>query len=144
MFLQTDPGTSIEMNHLPKKSNIKRRIFVSLLIVFIASVVGMGVTWVESLPKITLINGEISVANCELPLPTYAIGSCPKLHCKKLILESGRFPQYIKIGFNNPKPSTDQILTGAIRFNEHDNEPMTMKPFECELDGYKAKIIRYL
>ncbi len=132
------------MNQLPQKNKTKQRVFVSLLLLFIASVIGMGVKWVESLPKITLIEGEISVANCEMPLPTYAIGSCPKLHCKKLILESGRFPQYIKIGFNNPKPSTDQILTGAIRFHENDNEPMTTKPFECELNGYEAKEIRYL
>ncbi|MCP4430406.1 MAG: hypothetical protein GY806_05455, partial [Gammaproteobacteria bacterium] len=114
------------------------------LITFIAAVAGMGVLWVQSLPKITVIEGKISVVNCELPLPTYAIGSCPKLHCKKLILESGLFPQYISIGFSNPKPSTDQVLAGAVRFRENDSENWTTKPFECELDGREAKEIRFL
>ncbi|MCP4286653.1 MAG: hypothetical protein GY792_19775 [Gammaproteobacteria bacterium] len=144
MFLRIDPETEPEMIHPEKNGALKRRIFVSLLITFIAAVAGMGVLWVQSLPKITVIEGKISVVNCELPLPTYAIGSCPKLHCKKLILESGLFPQYISIGFSNPKPSTDQVLAGAVRFRENDSENWTTKPFECELDGREAKEIRFL
>ncbi|MCP4979034.1 MAG: hypothetical protein GY935_00900 [Gammaproteobacteria bacterium] len=144
MFLRIDPETEPEMTHPEKNGALKRRIFVSLLITFIAAVAGMGVLWVQSLPKITVIEGKISVVNCELPLPTYAIGSCPKLHCKKLILESGLFPQYISIGFSNPKPSTDQVLAGAVRFRENNSENYTTKPFECELDGNEAKDIRFL
>ncbi len=103
----------------------------------------MGVMWVKSLPKLTLVEGELTVLNCELPLPTYSIGVCPKLHCKKLILESGQFPHYIKIGFSNPKPSAEQVLTGAIRYREEGTEKITHKPFECELDGYLAKAVKF-
>ncbi len=132
------------MTHPANNGDLKRRIFVSLLIAFIISVAGMGVLWVQSLPKITVIDGKILVVNCELPLPTYAIGSCPKLHCKKLILESGQFPQYITIGFSNPKPSADQVLTGAVRFSKDGSEELITKPFECELDGREAREIRFL
>ncbi len=142
MFLQTDPEIDPKMTHLA--INLKRRIFIGLLIAFIASVAGMGVLWVQSLPKITVTEGNISVINCELPLATYAIGVCPKLYCKKLILESRQFPQYISIGFSNPKPSADQVLTGAVRFRENNSENFTTKPFECELDGSEAREIRFL
>ncbi len=144
MFLRIDPEIEPEMSLPAKNGALKRRIFVCLLIAFISSVAGMGVLWVKSLPKITVIEGKVSVVNCELPLPTYAIGSCPKLHCKKLILESGLFPQYINIGFSNPKPSADQIITGAVRFREEGGENWTTKPFECELDGSEAREIKFL
>ncbi len=122
----------------------KWRWFVSLLSVFIISIVGMGVLWVTSLPKLTLEQGKVTITNCELPLPTYAIGVCPKLYCKKEILESGLFPQDSQVGFSNPKPSADQVLTGAIRYYEQGNVDFTTKDFECELDGYEVKGLSYL
>ncbi len=122
----------------------KRKWFVGLLISFIISVAGMGVLWVESLPGITMVDGKVSITNCELPLPTYAIGVCPKLYCKKTILESGLFPQYSEIGFSNPKPSADKILTGAVRYREKGSNEITIKQFECELDGYGASELTYL
>jgi len=125
-----------------KKS--KQRWFVVLLIVFIAAVAGMGVAWVKSLPKITVAEGKVTITNCELPLPTYAIGVCPKLYCKKEILESGLFPLHSEIGFNKPKPSADPVLAGSIRYRLEDGGDLVTRDFECELDGDEVRGLSYL
>lgn len=122
----------------------KWRWFVGLLVVFIASVAGMGVLWVESLPQFIVAEGKVSVTNCELPLPTYAVGVCPKLYCKKEILESGLFPQHSQIGFNKAKPSADQFLAGAIRYHENGSTILIVKDFVCELEGYQVTGLKYL
>ncbi len=132
------------MFDLTTSSDAKRRLFVSLLVVFIASVAGMGVVWVQSLPKITMEGSKAVVSNCELPLPTYAIGVCPKLYCKKNIIESGIFPLHSQIGFNKPKPSADQLLAGAVRYREKGGTDITIKHFECELEGYVVSGMKYL
>ncbi|MCP4489433.1 MAG: hypothetical protein GY820_19290 [Gammaproteobacteria bacterium] len=126
-------------NIVTAKGSSKRRWFVGLLIGFVASVAAMGVIWVNSLPKITITDDNLSISNCELPLPTYAIGVCPKLYCKKAILGSGQFPLSSHIGFNDPKPSGKQILGGAIRYHEEGNAELITKRFECELEGYDVK-----
>ncbi len=125
-------------------SDTRRRWFVGLLVVFISSVAGMGVMWVKSLPRIDLAAGNISISNCELPLPTYAIGVCPKLYCKKVILESGLFPLHSEIGFNKPKPSADQVIAGSIRYPPEGGGDVITKSFECELNGYEVSALTYL
>ncbi len=104
----------------------------------------MGVTWVNSLPKITITDGKLSISNCELPLPTYAIGVCPKLYCKKEILESELFPLHSLVGFSDPKPSGKQILAGAVRYPEESTKELITKRFECELDGYQVTGVSFL
>ncbi|MCP4188177.1 MAG: hypothetical protein GY763_11310 [Gammaproteobacteria bacterium] len=127
-----------------EKDNSKRRWFVGLLIGFVASVAAMGVIWVNSLPKISVSEDKLSISNCELPLPTYAMGVCPKLYCKKEILESGLFPLHSLVGFNDPKPSGKQTLAGAVRYPEESSKELITKRFECELDGYEVKGVTYL
>ncbi len=119
------------------------KLFVSLLIAFVAAVAGLGVIWVQSLPNMTIAGNKVTIANCDLPLPTYAIGVCPKLYCKKEIIESGRFPVRTQIGFSKAKPSADPILTGAIRYLEDGESTTMITGFECELDGRVVKEVRY-
>ena len=132
------------MNTVAIDNDVKRRWFVVLLAMFIAAVAGMGVLWVNSLPRLTQEEGRISIANCELPLPTYAIGACPKLYCKKEILESGLFPPHSQIGFNKPKPSGHQIIAGAVRYPAEGSKEVVIKHFECELNGYKVRGLKFL
>ncbi len=132
------------MNESTTGKDSKRRWFVASLVLFIASVAGIGVLWVQSLPKFNIVEGKISVSNCELPLPTYAIGVCPKLFCKKEILESGLFPQHSQIGFNKAKPSADQFLAGAVRYYEADTTNLITRDFVCELDGYQVTGMSFL
>ena len=121
----------------------RQRWFVGFLVAFIAAVAGLGVLWVQSLPRLTVIDGEMSIVNCEAPLPTYAIGVCPKLFCKKEILESGLFPRNSQIGFDNPKPSADQVITGAIRYPAEGSTDLVTRHFECRLEDHEVGSLTY-
>ncbi len=127
-----------------KQSQTKRRIFVFLLVGFVASVAGIGVVWVQSLPKMNIVQGKAVISNCEPPLPTYSIGVCPKLYCKKVIIDSGLFPEPTQIGFAKAKPSADQILHGTIRYRDEGVEAVATKQFLCELEGYRVKELKYV
>ncbi len=116
----------------------RQRWFVGLLVAFIAVVAALGVLWVQSLPKLTMVDGELSIVNCEAPLPTYAMGICPKLYCKKKILESGTFPPQSQIGFDNPKPSAEQDITGAVRYPGDAGAGVVTRQFECRLEGHEV------
>ncbi len=122
----------------------KRRLFVSILVTFVIFVAGIGVVWVKSLPTLTVAEGAITISNCEPPLPTYAIGICPKLQCKKLIMESGRFPEQLQIGFVKAKPSADQVLHGSIRYVEAGASNPSVTQFLCELQSYEIRKLKYI
>ncbi len=132
------------MTDITASRKSRQRWFVVLLIVFIASVAGMGVAWVKSLPKTPVAEGSVTITNCQRPLPTDAIGVCPKLYCKKEILESGLFPLHSEIGFNKPKPSADPVLAGSIRYHSQDGGDFVIRDFECELDGDEVRALTYL
>ena len=131
------------MTVLAVTGDSRQRWFVGLLLVFIAAVTALGVLWVQSLPKLTLVDGELSIVNCESPLPTYAMGVCPKLRCKKKILESGLFPPHSQIGFDNPKPSAEQSITGAVRYPGDAGAGLVTRPFECRLEGHEVASLTY-
>ncbi len=133
----------INMKNTEKKAF--RRLFVSIVVVFVAIVAGLGVAWVKSLPKLIVSSdGRVEIINCEPPLPTYAIGVCPKLYCKKQIMDSGRYPQQLQIGFTEAKPSADKVIYGSIRYLKTGKKVDSTDNFKCVLDGYEVDELKYL
>lgn len=118
---------------------MKRRIFITSLIGFVLLVVASGVFWAKNLPSMTVKDGNITVTNCELPMPKYAKGVCPKLYCKKAVIESGLFPEDAQIGFakTNNKKDTFENIVGAARYQSQDLG-LVIEQFQCEMDGYKV------
>jgi hypothetical protein len=82
----------------------------------------------------TQIDGKFEVTNCEPPMPKYAKGVCPKLYCKKAILESGLVPTDAEIGFKKTKQEVVKVVFGAVRYPGSDSTPIVRR-FQCMMEG---------
>lgn len=116
---------------------MKKRTFVFGLIGVIFLVIASGVFWSTNLPNIEIAGNEVKVVHCEPPLPKYAKGVCPKLYCKKAIIESGQFPAEAQIGFQKTDDKVYDNIYGAIRYQGQGNA-VIVQPFQCVMDGYKV------
>ncbi len=114
---------------------MKRRIFILGVIAFILLVAGSGVYWASNLPRMTMMDGKYEITNCEPPMPKYAKGVCPKLYCKKAILESGMVPSDAEVGFKKTKKEIVKVIFGAVRYRGPD-EDYIIRRFQCTMDGY--------
>lgn len=116
---------------------MKKRTFVFGLISIISLVVAGGVLWSTNLPRIEMTGDKVSVVNCELPQPKYAKGVCPKLYCKKAIIESGLFPQKAEIGFQKTDNKEYDNIFGAVRYRDQEAS-LVVRRFQCVMEGYKV------
>lgn len=115
---------------------MKKRTFVSGLIAAIILVIASGVYWSTNLPSLEMEGEKVRVINCEPPLPKYAKGVCPKLYCKKAVIEAGMVPADAEIGFQKTDDKAYENIFGAIRYHEQDAS--VVRRFQCVMDGYKV------
>ncbi|MET0070122.1 MAG: hypothetical protein ABW096_08770 [Candidatus Thiodiazotropha sp.] len=116
---------------------MKKRSFVFGLISAISLVVASGVFWSTNLPSIEVVGDSVRVVHCEPPLPKYAKGVCPKLYCKKAVLESAEYSVDGEIGFQKTNGDEIENIFGALRYQNQDTS-YVVRRFQCVMDGYKV------
>lgn len=116
---------------------MNKRTFVFGLIGLLILVAASGVFWSMNLPSLEVVGDKIRVVHCEPPLPKYAKGVCPKLYCKKAILESGLFPAESEIGFQKADDKAVNNIFGAVRYQGKDTS-VVVRRIQCVMDGYKV------
>ncbi len=118
-------------------SNIHTNLFIAGIVVLLAAMIGSTVYWVKSLPNIIVSDSRVSITNCDPPRARYAKSICPKMFCKKELIESGIAPGRAEIRFvkaESPTAPAGQFELGAFRYRGTENEEI-IKRFRCEMQG---------
>ncbi len=126
-------------------SSLKSKLFILGVLGLLGVTIGSTIYWVNNLPKFVVTNNKVDITNCNVPRSRYAKSICPKMFCKKQLIESGLNPSLTEIRFIKAASAGAQVgqfELGAFRYRDRGNTEI-IKRFRCDLDGDKVVRIEF-